>query len=219
MLKASRPEAYKLLHDGIQALSRVEDNGIRVDEQYLLAAMERSKKVIKSLQNQMKESDLGRRWRRMFGEKAKFTSGDQLATVLRKEGFELPVTENSKKYPKGDKRIKHKTDIEALEKIEHPFIALHLEHAKHQKVFGTYLKGIQRELVNGRVHVGFHLHRAVTYRGSSSQFNFQNLPIRDPEQGALIRKCFIPSKGRRLIEVDYGGIEVCIAACYHKDHG
>jgi len=41
--------------------------------------------------------------------------------------------------------------------------------------------------------------------------------MRNSEFAKLIRMCFIPRKGRRLVEIDYSGIEVRIAACYHKD--
>jgi len=61
------------------------------------------------------------------------------------------------------------------------------------------------------------LHTVRTYRSSCSDPNFQNIPIRDKEIGAIIRKAFIPRKGRKLLECDFSGIEVRIAACYHKD--
>lgn len=217
MLTASSPAAYKLLHDGVQALSRAEHNGIRIDVDYLERTQKQTSSRIRDIEADMKRSPLGKKWRRRYGSETNFGSGTQLSTILRNEGHELPQTENSKKYAEGDKRIRYKTDVEAIEKVDDPFIVLYLENEKLKKVSGTFLKGIQRELIDDRVHVSFNLHTTKTYRSSSSNFNFQNLPIRDPEQGKLIRQCFIPSPGNRLIEVDFGGIEVCIAACYHKD--
>ena len=35
--------------------------------------------------------------------------------------------------------------------------------------------------------------------------------------GEIIRRCFIPRKNHHIVEIDYSGIEVRIAACYHKD--
>ena len=43
------------------------------------------------------------------------------------------------------------------------------------------------------------------------------MPIRDPLQGKLIRRAFIPSEGCRLVEIDYSSIEVRVAAAYHRD--
>jgi len=57
----------------------------------------------------------------------------------------------------------------------------------------------------------------ICVHNSSQNPNFQNFPIRDPERGKLIRQCFIPRKGRVLVEIDYSGIEVKIAQCYHQD--
>lgn len=57
----------------------------------------------------------------------------------------------------------------------------------------------------------------ICVHNSSSQPNFQNLPVRNKEIGGYIRKCFIPRKGRRIVEIDYSGIEVRIAAAYHHD--
>jgi DNA polymerase-1 len=89
---------------------------------------------------------------------------------------------------------------------------------KLEKALATSLKGIKREVdPNGRLHPAFNLHLVTTYRSSSDSPNFQNIPIRDPELGKLVRRCFIPSRGNRLVEIDYGGIEVKVAACYHKD--
>jgi DNA polymerase-1 len=33
----------------------------------------------------------------------------------------------------------------------------------------------------------------------------------------MVRECYVPRKGWVILEVDYSGIEVKIAACYHKD--
>ena len=79
----------------------------------------------------------------------------------------------------------------------------------------TYLRGLQREVIDGFVHPFFNLHTVRTYRSSSDSPNFQNIPVRDPEAGRLIRRAFVPRKGRVLVDVDYVGIEIRVAACYH----
>jgi hypothetical protein len=52
---------------------------------------------------------------------------------------------------------------------------------------------------------------------SSSQPNFQNIPVRDPDIAKLIRRAFIPRPGHRFGGVDYAAIEVKIGACLHLD--
>jgi DNA polymerase-1 len=43
------------------------------------------------------------------------------------------------------------------------------------------------------------------------------MPIRDPEQGALIRQAFVPPPGYQFVEADYSQLEVRVSACYHRD--
>ena len=98
-----------------------------------------------------------------------------------------------------------------------PFVKEYFAISKLSKAVGTYLKGILRETVGGILHPSFNLQLARTFRSSSDNPNFQNMPIRNPIIGKIIRQCFVARKGRRLVEIDFGGIEVTMAACYHKD--
>ncbi len=63
----------------------------------------------------------------------------------------------------------------------------------------------------------FNLHIPISYRGSCSDPNFQNIPTRDKDAKKACRGGIIPSPGNQLMEADYSGIEVCVSACYHKD--
>ena len=57
----------------------------------------------------------------------------------------------------------------------------------------------------------------ICVHNSCSEFNFQNLPIRDPQMGKLIRRAFIPRDGNVLLEIDEAQVEVRVGACYHHD--
>jgi len=57
----------------------------------------------------------------------------------------------------------------------------------------------------------------TTFRSSSDHPNFQNIPKRDEESMQICRKAIFPRLGHQLLEIDYSGLEVKIAACYHKD--
>jgi DNA polymerase-1 len=109
------------------------------------------------------------------------------------------------------------TNRTALERIDDPFVRQYTEWAELMKADSTFLAGIERETVDGFLHPIFNLHIVKTFRSSSEAPNFQNFPVRNPKISKLIRNCFIPREGRRLVEIDYGGIEVKVAACYHKD--
>lgn len=204
-----RQAGYQLLHDGMIELSIVEGNGIRID----MDKMERTKTdltlKIADLKEELRKDPVWRVWRKRYGQKASLTSRDQLATVLFEEmDFETDdLTEGGRAA----------TDEEALQKVEHPFVQSWIRHAKYEKALGTFLKGIEKEVVDGRLHPSFNLHTARTYRSSSDSPNFQNMPVRDKEIAEIIRSNFVASKGSVLVENDFKGIEVSMSACYHHD--
>jgi DNA polymerase-1 len=107
--------------------------------------------------------------------------------------------------------------VKTLESLDVPFVKDYLSIEKLKKLQSTYLKGIKREVVDGFLHPFFDLHLARSHRPSSSRPNFQNIPIRDPLIGKLIRSCFIPRKDHVLVEIDYSALEFKIAACFWRD--
>jgi DNA polymerase I-like protein with 3'-5' exonuclease and polymerase domains len=208
-MKPVTHEGYKLLHDGSQALSRIEHNGIRIDTAYLKKSIKKTKKKITRLTTRLKSDEIYTTWRKHFGQKTNIGSKEQLGDILYGV-MDYPVTGWTKKG-------KAKVDINAFSQIDLPFIDDFLELEKLKKACTTYLEGILNETVNGFLHPFFDLHTAKTFRGSSSSPNFQNLPIRDPLMAKLIRQAIIARKNHRIVEVDYSGVEICGAACYHLD--
>ena len=202
------PEAYQLLQDGAIALAKAEHVGMRVDERYLDSALESTASEIKEAQAAIKESRVTRKWRSRFRQKTNFNSAEQLGKVLFEDmGFDCPEKTETGRY---------KTDEETLAKIDHPFIKKYLRIKKIQKG-RQFLKGIKEETCEGLLHPVFNLHIPKTYRSSSDSPNFQNIPVRDEWMKKLVRKAIRARKGRRLVEIDYAGIEVRGAYCYHRD--
>lgn len=209
-MKATTLDAYKLLHEGILALSQVEANGMKIDMDYLKKANKRITKQIIIKSEALKEDKIVKVWRKRFGADTNLDSHDQLGKVLFED---LDYT-----CPSFTKTGRFKTDELVLETLGIPFVNDYLEVKKLKKAQATYLNGISREVCNGFIHPVFNLHIAATYRSSSDSPNFQNMPIRNPEMAKLIRRCFIPrAPNRHIVESDYGGIEVHGAAWYHKD--
>ena len=208
-MKPTIQNAYKLLHDGCVTFSQIEANGMRVDVKYLDSMMEKIGREIKEREEALKENELFRIWRREFGTKTKLGSREQLGHIL----FNIlghPCTARTKTG-------KPKTDGVTFETINEPFVVDYLHIEKLKKARNTFLPGIKREVCGEFLHPNFNLHTVQTYRSSSNNPNFQNFPIRDPMMGEIIRRCFIPRKNHHIVEIDYSGIEVRIAACYHKD--
>ncbi|MFH1853427.1 MAG: DNA polymerase I, partial [Candidatus Neomarinimicrobiota bacterium] len=118
------------------------------------------------------------------------------------------------------KRSTAENVLEAL-KNEHPLPALMLEYRKLAKLKSTYLDALV-ELVHpetGRIHSTFNQTIAATGRLSSTNPNFQNIPIRR-EEGREIRKAFRAQRpGWRILAADYSQIELRIMAHLSGDPG
>lgn len=214
--------ALELLHEGAKALAIVESNGIRVDTEYLERTIKQTDEAIAELSGKLQSTKVFKRWKKLHGDKTTLGSREQLASVLF-DALELP-------YPVEDRTAtgKYRTDDEVLAKVDHPFVADYRRLLDMQKDRSTYLEGIRREVVDGYFHPTFNLHVASTFRSSSGSdredttrggrdLNFQNLPIRDPARGAMVRQAFVARKGHRLLEIDFSGIEVRVSACVHRD--
>lgn len=204
-------EAYDLFHQGILALSGVEDNGIRMDEDYY----DRQKKLLarksKWLEQRIQDSEEVKLWDEQEGTQFNMNSGPQLSKLL----FDILGNEPILLTPKEKPSVKE----EALEALadESPIVEDILEHRKINKIKSTYIEGFLREAVSGIIHPGFNLHLVRTARSSSQNPNWQNIPVRNKKAQKIIRSGVIPSPGNILMGVDYSGLEVCMLACNSKD--
>jgi DNA polymerase-1 len=168
------------------------------------------KAEMRELRRKISDTKLWSMWRRRFGEKAKLGSDEQLAILLFGDmGYPVTKRTDSGAPSVDESALSDITDLPVLKDI--------VRYSKYDKVLGTYLLGIQRETVNGILHPVFNLNTAKTFRSSSEAPNFQNMPVRDKLQGRLIRRALRPRKGHVLVENDYSGVEVRVAACYHRD--
>ncbi|MBC8092622.1 MAG: DNA polymerase I, partial [Pseudonocardia sp.] len=92
-----------------------------------------------------------------------------------------------------------------------------IEHRRLSKLKSTYLDALAIFAdAEGRVHSSFSQVVAATGRLSSSDPNLQNIPART-EQGAQLRKAFIPQDGWTLITADYSQIELRLLAHFCGD--
>ena len=209
-MKPVTDQAYKLMHDGCIALSQVEANGMRIDTDYLDKAIAYTSKKIQHLTQEMKEDKVFKIWRKHYGQRTNIGSLEQLGNILFKD-MDYPC-------PTHTKTGRPKTDEAALDTVDLKFVRNFTKLSKLKKAKNTYLMGIQREVdTNGFLHPFFNLNLVQTMRGSSDHPNFTNIPIRDPRMAKLIRRAFIARPNHRIVETDYSGIEICGAACYHKD--
>jgi DNA polymerase-1 len=205
------PEAaYNLLHEGSLALAAVEETGVRIDVKYLKKARKKVATKITKLERRLRDDDVYAIWRKRYGSKTSLTSRPQLGEVI----FNIMGYECKERTAKTGRP---KTDGAAFDHVDLPFVKRLLKIEKLRKVDGTFLAGIEREVVGERLHPVFNVHLARSMRSSSDSPNFQNFPIRDPIQGELVRRCFIARDDYHLVEIDYSGVEVHAATWYHGD--
>jgi DNA polymerase-1 len=202
--------ASELLHKGTLALARAERQGIRVDMDVANANYAQLTESIDSLTLQFKATKLYKHWEHVAGKGGiNFESNEQLAHFL----YKIKKLKPAKSTATG----KGAVDEEALKALGIPELDTLLQIRKFRKLRDTYLMNFISESADGFIHPVFNLHTVSTYRSSSDSPNFQNIPTRDEEAKKIVRSCLFPRKGHRLLEIDFSGIEVCIAACYHKD--
>lgn len=195
------------LQEGSRTLSNIQTVGIRLDEERLEATMERLDKKLKRLDKVILSSDEVEKWDGSV--QINHKSDKQLRHLL----FDILELDSVKTTDKGRASV----DEEVLEKINIPFTQSILEYRRWKKAKDTYLAQYSREMVGDKIYPFFNLHNVKSFRSSANDPNFQNVPKRDVRVMKMIRSVFIPRKGNRLIEWDYKGVEVSVAACYTKD--
>lgn len=205
-------KGYDLLHAGTLALATVSGNGIRIDKQAAKREKQSIEDEIETLTKKISKSPEVKLWKENYGENFNINSNEQIGTLLFETLKEKPLeVTNSGKNKVDENTLKEFAD-------KYPFINDFIKIKKLKKAKSTYIENFISEVSDdGFMHPDFDVNSTLTYRSSSYNPNFQNIPIRNKILGPKIRQMIIPRKDHLLIEADYSGIEVCGSACYHKD--
>ena len=206
-LLEDKPAQKKLLEDIeyplVHVLSKVEQNGAKIDKEKLAAHSEELAEKI---------SDLSSKAFKIAGEEFNLDSPKQLLEVLY-EKLKLPVL---KKTPKGQPSTNEETLQRLSEEYELPKIIL--QYRTLAKLKSTYTDSLIKieNPATQRIHTSYQQAITSTGRLSSTEPNLQNIPIKTSE-GRRIREAFVPEKGNVLISADYSQIELRIMAHLSKD--
>nr|WP_314369872.1 DNA polymerase I [uncultured Acinetobacter sp.] len=201
----SHPELVHILHNieipVARVLTGMEEDGIKLDHQFLDQLSVEFSETIQTLENQATE---------LAGEAFNIASPKQVGEVL----FDKLGLKGGKKTATGQ----YSTSESILEKIEHPLAEVILEHRGLAKLKNTYTDRLieQSHDATHRVHTSYHQALTATGRLSSTDPNLQNIPIRTPI-GRQIRKAFIAPEGRVLLAADYSQIELRLMAHFSQD--
>ena len=201
-------DAYMFFHRGTLAFMNAEETGLRIDMNYVDRKINFLRKKNVYLEEKFKDTKFFRHWQRTSKKPINIDSGTQLAHFLYYVKKLLP--------PKTTVTGKGAVDADALQQLNIPELNILLERSKIKKTLDVLL-GFKVEQVDSIIHPSFNLHLVKTFRSSSNSPNFQNIPKRDKTMMQTVRKAIYPRPGHQFLEIDYSGIEVRIAACYHKD--
>ncbi len=182
-------------------LARMEQAGFLVDRKALYDFGESLTSSIEQLQQSI--------WA-LAGEPFNIQSPKQLGSVL----FERLMLPAGKKTKTG-----WSTNAAVLDKLrgKHPIVEQILDYRTLTKLKSTYADGLLKEIsADGRIHTNFQMTVTATGRLSSTEPNLQNIPVRR-ELGAQIRRMFVASPGKVLVDADYSQIELRLLAHIAND--
>jgi len=187
----------------IDVLTEMEKNGVSLDHDFLRKMSLKLDKDLNILINDIYS---------IAGEEFNINSTKQLSNILFNK-LGLPIIKRTK--------TGISTDVTVLEELAkgHELPKMLLDYRQLSKLKSTYVDALPK-LINPRtkrVHSSYNQTVAATGRLSSSDPNFQNIPIRT-EIGREIRRAFIPIDHNHIfIDADYSQIELRIMAHLSKD--
>lgn len=182
----------------VYSLITMEINGIMIDKKQLKNMTESTKVTLEKIEKEINQ---------IANQEINPNSPKQISHYLFEE-LKLP-------NPK-----KNSTAYEVLITLKnvHPIIPVLLEYRKLQKLYATYLNGLEKYIFpDNKIHTIYNQVQASTGRISSTEPNMQNITIRDTEQKE-VRKIFIPSEPNlKIVSCDYSQIELRILAHISED--
>jgi len=207
-IKNGRRRACDFFLESNINLAEMQYNGICADEEYYHKQKEELGRMIVDARKELDLSPEADQYKAERGREIDFTSDNDILDLY------YNILKAEKIFTKkGNLSI----DKHALERINLKINEKLLFFRKLQKVHGTYLKQFMREITYGKMHPFYDLVTTITFRSSSYEPNFQNIPVRDDFSMNICRGGIVPSVGNRILEADFKGIEVAIGCCYHKD--
>lgn len=203
-------DASEFFNVGNLALAEMQMAGINTDKKYyaqeFLDGMEKIRTHEKELRLQPGINEFFNK----YGKDVNFKSNPDMKKMFYEVLKEKPV------------KVKGVDSFSVDEKViatfKSPLAKKLIELRKQRKITETYIAQFLREIDDdGRLRPFFNLHLVRTFRGSSEDPNFQNIPVRDEYAKKATRIGIKPSLNHLILDADYGAQEVRIIACYSQD--
>ena len=196
--------------DGLVALADIQMNGICADRKFYEDVDKEIEDKMVNIIKDLLSSDEALLFKHQMGRELSLTSDYDLRDLF----FKVLKLPPGKETDGGQFSV----DVTVLKGLKSPFAKKLIEFSRLDKVKGTYIGQFLREIDDdGKLRPFFDLHKAVSYRSSSSRVNWQNIPVRNKEAKRLTRSGIHPSPGNIILDFDFSGAEVRIAAIVSKD--
>lgn len=116
-----------------------------------------------------------------------------------------------------DSKIEDTSERELSRFKQYPIVCKLLEYSKTNKLYTAFAKKMYSHInsTTNRIHTDF-FQILSTGRVSSNKPNLQQIPSRS-EVGGLMRSCFIPKEGYKMVGGDFSGCELRVIAEFSKD--
>ncbi|MEC7858555.1 MAG: DNA polymerase I [Bacteroidota bacterium] len=186
-------------------LCEIEDNGVKIDIEFL-------SKMSQLLTKKIKETE--KSIYKIAGEEFNVSSPKQLGVIL----FEkLKIDDKPKKTKSGQ----YSTGEDILVKLskKSKIVSLVLEYREYKKLLSTYVDALPQMVSpkDNLIHTDYAQAVTATGRLSSNKPNLQNIPIRTT-LGRKTRSAFVSrNKGNFILAADYSQIELRIIASFSED--
>ena len=137
-------------------------------------------------------------------------SNQKIVEVLQRDGIEFDKVTGSGAWA---------LDKEVLEAIDHPLAKSVLMRRRAQKAVSTYFDNFLTMHAGGFLHPSINTLGARTGRMSISDPALQTLPRADEGNpfATLVRDCFIPREGNKLVSSDFDQVELRLFAHLSQD--
>ncbi len=187
----------------LNVLYEMEEEGIRVDGEFLQNLLDSANTKINTLTKEIY---------RLSESEFNINSTQQLSKIL----FEKLNLPHGKKTKTG-----YSTNEEVLNGLinAHEIIPNLLEYREIYKLKSTYLEPLIKlaeDDENSRIYTSFLQTGTSTGRLASKEPNLQNIPVKTP-LGREVRKGFVAKDGYKLVGLDYSQIELRLLAHFSQD--
>jgi DNA polymerase-1 len=212
-------KAFHIFNDMVPAVIEMEESGIRLDvmaHAALVAIWEKHKALrIKRIRKLVPKEEVEN-----INSNAQW--GDYFAARMPDDWIAAwPRTEKTGHLSMTIETLRRLAGFSTGTPLGKLFTALHEYKTitKYVSSFGETLIGIAERAPASRIHASYNIGYAITGRFSSSGPNLQQTP-RDRDllgDATSIRSSFVAPKGRKLVSLDYSGIELRVLALLSGD--